>query len=893
MWSRRRRSRPRAPALRAPASRTVARRPVRRIGPMLGRRPLPESPPVPGYRPVDPRQSFPELEEAVLERWRERDVFRRSVAQREDAPIWSFYEGPPTANGRPHAAHVLSRVFKDIYPRFRTMRGYRVPRKGGWDCHGLPVELEVERELGLQSKADIEAYGIAEFNAALPRVGLPLRRGLEPADRAHRLLARPRRRLRDDVERLHRVGVVGAAEDLGRRAPVRGPQGRPLLPALRHGALLARGRAGLPRRRGPVGLRPAADHGGPAQRRAARERAPGGRHPARLDDDAVDADLQRRRRRRPRHRVRARAPARVERGLRPGRRERVESVLGENAEVLARFPGELLVGVRYEPPFPYISDYGPLGHSAVSADFVTTTDGTGIVHTAIAFGEDDFRLGEQYGITLQNPVLPDGTFDDRVTAFAGRFVKDADPDIIEALRASGRLLSLRGLRARLSALLALRHAAPLLREGELVRRDDRGARPHARRERARSTGTPSTSSTGASASGSRATWTGRCRASATGARRYPSGSARATTATSATAPARSPTCASARPARSPMTSTAPTSTTSRCAASRAAARCGACPSSSTPGSTPARCRSRSSTTRSRTRELFEERFPAEFICEGIDQTRGWFYSLLANSVLLFDETSYLHCVCLGLILDPEGQKMSKSRGNVVEPGEVISRHGADAFRWYYLTSQQPWAGYRFSVDTVGEAVRQFLLTLWNTYSFWVLYANAEGLDPSEPAGRPGATTTRPSSTGGRSRGCRPPRSSPATTSRPSTPCAPARRSPPTSTSCPTGTCGCRGGASGTATARRSRPCATACSRSRRCSPPSSPSSTDEIYTNLSQGTEDADGLGSPPGLPRARRLAARRRAGARDGGGAAHRRARPGGARPGEGQGPPAAARRP
>ena len=153
-------------------------------------------------------------------------------------------------------------------------------------------------------------------------------------------------------------------------------------------------------------------------------------------------------------------------------------------------------------------------------------------------------------------------------------------------------------------------------------------------------------------------------------------------------------------------------------------------------------------------ESFNERFPAEFISEAIDQTRGWFYSLLAISVLIFDRTSYRNCVVPGLILDPEGQKMSKSRGNIVDPWEVIDRHGADAFRWYYLTAQQPWAGYRFSADTVGEAVRQFMLTLWNTYSFWVLYANAEGLAPSRVVDVRGSRGRRTISTGGRCPGCR-------------------------------------------------------------------------------------------------------------------------------------------
>ena len=234
----------------------------------------------------------------MLARWRERDVFDRSLAKREGAEVWSFYEGPPTANGRPGSHHVLARVFKDVYPRYRTMCGYRVPRKAGWDCHGLPVELEVEKQLGISSKQEIEEYGIAEFNAALPRVGLRVRRGVEPADRADRLLDRPRRPLRHPRRRLHRVGLVVAAQALGRGAPLRGPQGRPLLPALRHRALLARGRARLPGRRGPLHIRAL-----PAARRGRRR---DGRVAAGLDDDALDAARQRRRRRRARRHLRAR-----------------------------------------------------------------------------------------------------------------------------------------------------------------------------------------------------------------------------------------------------------------------------------------------------------------------------------------------------------------------------------------------------------------------------------------------------------------------------------------------------------------------------------------------------------------------------------------------------------
>ena len=283
---------------------------------------------MPGFDPVDPKQSFPELEERVLARWREEDVFAPLAgATRERAEVWSFYEGPPTANGRPGSHHVLARVFKDVYPRYKTMCGYRVPRKAGWDCHGLPVELEVEKQLGISSKQEIEEFGIAEFNQRCRESVFEYVEELEPADRADRLLDRPRRPLRHPRGRLHRVGLVVAEAALGQGAPLRGPQGRPLLPPLRHPALLARGCAGLQGRRGPLDLRPL-----PA---AWRGRRRVGRVAAGLDDDALDPARQRRRRGRPRVTyVRAEVDGEILILAEP----LVEKVLGEGAKIVDRFP---------------------------------------------------------------------------------------------------------------------------------------------------------------------------------------------------------------------------------------------------------------------------------------------------------------------------------------------------------------------------------------------------------------------------------------------------------------------------------------------------------------------------------------------------------------------------
>jgi isoleucyl-tRNA synthetase len=687
-----------------------------------------------GFRAVDPKQSFPELEQRVLERWRERDVFHRQIAQREGAPLWTFNEGPPTANGRPGSHHVLSRVFKDIYPRYRAMTGNRVPRKAGWDCHGLPVELEVERELGIASKAEIEGFGIAEFNQ---RCRESVFRYVEDWNRlTERIgfwidLDDPYVTMENDyIESvwwaLRRIWDDGRLYEAYKVVPYCPKDGTALSS---HEVALGYRDVEDPSVYVKLPIRKPS----PSDQIPESPLEPGDQllvwttTPWTLISNAAVA-----------------AGPEIE-YVRAGldgevfvlARDRVEHALGEAAEVLANFPGEAIAGTSYQPPFDYITDYGPRGHTVLLADFVSTDEGTGLVHTAIAFGEDDFRLGEQYGITLQNPVDLEGKFDQRITDFAGRKVKDADPDIIKALEEKGKLL-----RAE-TYLHAYPHCwrcdTPLIyyaksnwyvattqvRDRMLAANEEIGWHPehikHGRfgkwlegnvdwaLSRDRYWGTPLP------------IW--ECEAEDCD-QRFCAGSIQDLRDRGGEVP---------DDLHRPYIDDVVLACDRDGCDGRMRRVASVIDAWFDSGSMPwAQFHYPFEN-----EELFEERFPADFICEAIDQTRGWFYTLLAESVLLFDTSSYRNCVCLGLILDPEGQKMSKSRGNVVEPWDVISRHGADAFRWYYFTAQQPWAGYRFSVETVGEAVRQFLLTLWNTYSFWVLYANTEGLEPTALADGPG------------------------------------------------------------------------------------------------------------------------------------------------------------
>ena len=669
------------------------------------------------HRPVDPRATFPDLEETVLARWRERDVFAESLRRRADAPRWGFYEGPPTANGNPGTHHVLSRVFKDIFPRYRTMTGHLVERKAGWDCHGLPVELAVESELGFTQKSDIERYGIAEFNERCRQ------KVFSHVTEWNRLTERIGFWV--DLDDAYRTLDPSYVESVWWALKTIYDKGLlyeklkvvPYCP--RDETTLSSHELGQ-----PDAYRDVVDPS--VYVRLPITRAPDSDAPVTPGDElivwtttpwtlvsnaavAVNPELTY---------VRARADdgwvAIVAEAL-------TERVLGEDAAILDRFPGSKLVGAAYDPPFPYIAgeEYGPKGHTVLPAGFVTAEDGTGLVHTAIAFGEDDFRLGEQEGLTVVNPVRLDGTYDDRIGPYAGRWVKDADRDLIEDLRDRGRLL--RAEDYEHSYPHCWRCGTPLLyyakpswyiatstiRDRLLAANESVNWHPeHVKYgrfgnwlegnvdwalSRERYWGTPLP------------IW--RCEQGCT-------------KAIGSLAELEAQSGVKLEDPHRPFVDDV-TLTCDNCggemrrvpevidvwfdSGSMPFAQFGA-PHTET--------------------EQFDRRFPADFICEALDQTRGWFYSLLAISTLLFDQSSYRNVVCLGLILDEQGRKMSKSVGNTVEPWEVINRYGADALRWYFFTSKQPWDGYRFSLDTIGEAVRQFMLQLWNTYGFYVLYANA-------------------------------------------------------------------------------------------------------------------------------------------------------------------------
>jgi isoleucyl-tRNA synthetase len=663
------------------------------------------------------------LEERVLARWKELGLTARVDELRADGPAWNFYEGPPTANGRPGVHHVWARGFKDLYMRFRSMQGNSIPRKGGWDCHGLPVEIEVEKELGLSSKQEIEQFGIKEFNERCRQsvqryVGdwkaLTQRAGIwidmddvywtmsnEYIESVWWILTQlAERGLMYEGHRVvpycGRCGTALSSHELGQPDVYRDIVDQavlvrfPILTGAQEGADL------LVWTTTPWTL---------------------------LSNVAVAVSPEL-----TYARVRASAFGATGRDVIVA-----ETRLPDDAKtaVVTRLRGEQLVGARYQRPFDILDAPAPGSDRlwrVYAADFVEAGEGTGLVHVAPAFGEADADLARAEQLPLLNPVDATASFDEQVPAWQGQFVKDVDPDIIDALRQKGLLVSAEGYSH--SYPHCWRCQTPLIywaKKSWFLRTSEQRAQLTGENEktewyppsiktgrfgnwlahnvdwalsRDRYWGTPLPvwRCSGCSTD----TWIGSVEQLKDLAGDELSGldlHRPAIDAIEISCPA----CGDPARRLAPVID--------------AWFDSGAMPA--------AQFHYPFENT-----ESFTRSFPADFICEAIDQTRGWFYSLLAVNALVFGAAPYRNVVCLALIVDEQGRKMSKSRGNALDPYEIFNSLGADALRWFFFSQGQPWTPRRISYEAIRSASAETLVTLWNVYSFFVTYANLDQWDPA-------------------------------------------------------------------------------------------------------------------------------------------------------------------
>jgi isoleucyl-tRNA synthetase len=664
------------------------------------------------FEKVDQKVSFPELEKQIMALWKEEGTFQKSLELRAGKPRFVFYEGPPTANGKPATHHILARAFKDLFPRYKTMKGFYVERKAGWDTHGLPVEIEIEKKLKISGKFEIEnEIGIERFNelcrasvyeyvsdwvAFSERMGFWL-----DYENAYWTLTP------DYIQSvwwaLSEMWKQGLVYKGFRVAPYCSRCATPL-----SSHELAQGyRDNVPDPSVYVRFRLKQD---PKTAILAWTTTPWtlpGNVALAVDNDVdyikvKDGDG-----------FLILAEARLE-------------VLNESPEVVERMKGRDLVGLDYEPLYPYSVPSEGRAHYVVDADFVSTEEGTGVVHTSALYGVDDLRLCQEKGIPFKHTVGLDGKFLPYVEKFAGLHVKEADPVIIDDLKQ-------RGLLYRSETILhtypeCWRCKTPLIyyaldswyvqttaRKAELIANNNatNWVPAHIKTgrmgdwlennvdwaiSRSRYWGTPLPF------------WVcEKC-----GEQKCVSSSAELGLAEDTdlhrpyidtiTLPCDK--CGGVS-RRVPEVLDAWFDSGSMPFAQRGYPRHG--------------------------EKEFKETFPADFISEAMDQTRGWFYSLLAISTLLFKQNAYRNVICLGLVVDPKGKKASKSRGNVLDPNYLFDTFGTDAVRWYFYTSTPVGENYRTGDAALRETVQQFFIPLWNCYSFFVTYARLDGFDAAQHA----------------------------------------------------------------------------------------------------------------------------------------------------------------
>ncbi|MGZ5413859.1 MAG: isoleucine--tRNA ligase [Aeromicrobium sp.] len=683
--------------------------------------------PKPGYRPVPAHIDLPALEREILGLWAEQGTFDASLEASKGAPRWTFYEGPPTANGIPGTHHVEARVFKDVFPRFKTMQGFHVERKAGWDCHGLPVEIAVEKELGFNGKPDIEAYGIAEFNAKC-REAVVRNVDLfeEMTDRMGYWvnMSEPYRTMDSSyvesvwwgLTQIFDKGLL--AEDF-RVAPYCPRCGTTL-----SDHELAQGYEDItdpsvyvrfPLTSGP---------------HAGTDMLVWTTTPWTLVSNTAVAIHPE---------VTYVVAGNGEESLIVAE-PLIEKSLGEGWTVRERFTGRDMERWNYQRPFELVPFDEP-AHFVVLGDYVTTEDGTGLVHQSPAFGADDMIVCKAYGLPVVNPVTSDGHFEADIDLIGGEFFKTADKKLVADL--ADRNLLFKELAYEHPYPHCWRCHTPLMYYAQpawYIRTTE--IKDQLLGENAQTNWYPETIKNGRYGD-----WLTNNIDWALSRNRY-----------------------WGTPLPVWRNDVDPTKLVCIESLARLSEYTGRDLSDLDPHrpyidditfeieGTPGTYRRVPEVIDAwfdsgsmpfaqwgyphveGSREKFARAYPAQYICEAIDQTRGWFYSLMAVGTLVFDESSYESVVCLGHILAEDGRKMSKHLGNILLPMPLMDEHGADALRWFMACSGSPWSARRIGHNALTEIVRKVLLTYWNTVAFHVLYANTEGWTPA--AGAP-AVADRP------------------------------------------------------------------------------------------------------------------------------------------------------
>jgi isoleucyl-tRNA synthetase len=684
------------------------------------------------YHPVPPQVDLPALEHRVLRLWAENQTFEKSLERNQGAEPWSFYEGPPTANGRPGTHHVESRTFKDIFPRFKTMQGFQVNRKGGWDCHGLPVELAVEKELGFTGKADIEAFGVAEFNA----------RCRESVQRYVDLWETMTERMgcwidmRDPYRTMDQSYIESewwALKDIHAKGLlVEDYRVAPYCPRCGTGLSdheLAQGYetvtdpsvyVRLPLTSGPYAGQAAlliwtttpwtlvSNALVAAHPDFSYVTVTNGEETLVVAEDLVEKAL---------------APADGESGW----------------TIQDRFTGSDMVGWTYQRPFELL-EWPGRAHFVVNEDYVTAEDGTGLVHQSPAFGEDDFLSSRRNGVEMVNPIDGQGNFLPDVPLVGGQFFRHANADLVADLEKRGLLFkhvpyehSYPHCWRCHTALLYYAQPSWYIRTTQV--------KEALLRENEQTSWHPETIKHGRYGH-----WLENNIDWALSRKRY-----WGTPLPIWRCDDDHRVCVGSLAELSDLTGTDQSGLDPhRPFVDEVTFPCGTCGAEARrvpevidgwfdSGSMP--FAQWGYPHQEGSKERFEQAFPADFICEAIDQTRGWFYTLMAINTMVFDQSAYRNVLCVGHIMAEDGRKMSKHLGNILEPIPLMDEHGADAVRWFMAASGSPWSARRVGHASIQETVRKVLLTYWNSVAFHVLYARTAGWTPG--AGDAPAVADRP------------------------------------------------------------------------------------------------------------------------------------------------------